>query len=493
MRLNAKQFEDTALEQLSQIIRRQRWFRSKSKSVDAADLEDFSFFEAGGNSFVLPLIRFAYSDGSSETYFVPLLCSEHEHGAGAGFSFHVHAGGSEVHFSDALHDSTFVRSLLFLMERGATIVFAKGRLTGRSMMYTASMQITAEVQTKVVSSEQSNTSVMIGNHSIYKSYRRIDRGINPDYEMPEFLYAHTTFRALPRPLGRLEYLNGGEHAVGVLSEYVENEGDCWTYFLSRLTEALKRGDGVKTCFEHVAALAGITSSMHNALSGAALPAFTPSPVNAEDINGWMSNYESLLHSTCATLRRSSGGLTDEDRKLALSILDAEYKLSRAGSALRVLSDELVCATRIHGDYHLGQILKAGTSFFVIDFEGEPMRPPEERRRMNSPLKDVGGMLRSLDYVIGAAARSAGIPAGDETVESWRNGAAELFTVKYMEGYSPSMPYLPSRFADMADVLHFFLVEKAVYELDYELNNRPDWVHIPLDALVRLSAASGGPY
>lgn len=484
-------FEEHALQTLSALVRRQRWFRSKSKNCIAAALADFSSFDSEGSSFVLPVVSFSYDDGSSEAYFVPLRCSGHESG-GPGIVFRIKAGDRDLNFSDALHDSTFMRALLSMMEKGETMDFAGGHASGFSLAEPGALLKMGKEQIRVISSEQSNTSVVIGRQAIYKSCRKIEEGINPDYEMPEFLYARTSFRSVPRPLGRIEYTNGGRHAVGILSEYIENDGDCWTYFLGRLTEALRHGDAAGTCFEYIPVLAGITSSMHNALSGATLPAFAPSPVTPADTDRWAAHFRSLLHSTCSTLRRVSGDLNDHGRALAKEFLDREVSLSSLVSPLRSLTDERVCMTRIHGDYHLGQVLKAGSSFYVMDFEGEPMRTIEERREINCPLKDVSGMLRSLDYVISAAALSAGMAVTDARVESWKTGASELFTVKYREGYSPSMPYLPSGRADISAVLQFFLLEKAVYELDYELNNRPDWAVIPLVHLAKLSAASPDP-
>jgi trehalose synthase-fused probable maltokinase len=486
MQITDRQFESHVLPLLSGLIREQRWFGSKSKTTAGAALEDFSYFESGGSSFVLPVVCLTYHDGSSETYFVPLKCSEGVHSTEAKLSFQVRADDRNLHFSDALFSRTFIQALLSLMQRNAVMDFVKGRSTALSLP--DSLRDVAEEHIRVVSSEQSNTSVMVGRKAIYKSYRKLEHGINPDFEIPEFLSGHTSFRSFPRPLGRLEYGNGGERALGVLSEFVENEGDCWTYFTGRLNAFLTSHDYSASCLGLIPALAGVTSSMHNALSGATEPAFLPSAVTEEDTDRWMEKFESLLHSTCVTLQRTLGGLSGEDRRLAELFLIEEDRLSSTGSSLNILCDESVGMTRIHGDYHLGQILKSGSSFYVIDFEGEPMRTLEERRQLNCPLKDVSGMIRSLDYAISAAAISAGVPSNDDAVVSWKADATESFMVKYWEAYSPSMPYLPSRFADMTDVLDFFLIEKTVYELDYELNNRPDWVHIPLSALASRSAS-----
>ncbi len=487
MQITDRQFESHALPLLSGLIREQRWFSSKSKKTEGAALEDFSYFEFGGSCFVLPVVHLTYDDGSGETYFIPLRCSEAAHDTGAKLSFSVHEEELDMHFSDALFSRTFIQALLSFMEGNTVIDFVRGRAEAHSSSLHGSLEEAAKEQMRVVSSEQSNTSVIAGRKVIYKSYRKLEHGINPDFEIPEFLSEHTSFRSFPRPLGRLEHRNEGNRVLGVLSEFVENEGDCWTYFTGRLNAFLTGHDGSASCLELIPALAGVTSSMHNALSTATEPAFLPSAVTEEDTSRWMKNFESLLHSTCATLQRALDGLTGEDRRLAELFLDEEERLSSAGSSLSILCDEHVSMTRIHGDYHLGQILKSGSSFYVIDFEGEPMRTLEERRQLNCPLKDVSGMIRSLDYAISAAAISAGVPSTDEAAVLWKASAAKSFMVKYWEDYSPSMPYLPSRFADMTDVLDFFLIEKTVYELDYELNNRPDWIHIPLSALAGRSA------
>ncbi len=491
MTFAARQFEEHALPALSEAVRTRRWFRSKSKNIRATTLEDFSSFESSGDRFVLPVVRFAYDDGSSESYFVPLLLSVSGRDSGESLDFPVHVSGSTMHFSDALYERSFVGALLSLISRGGTISFGRGHADCHSMVPSADMHMTDGEQMRVISSEQSNTSVVIGTRAIYKSYRKMEEGINPDYEVPEFLYRHSSFRSLPRPLGRVEYVDGAPRAVGVLSEYVQNEGDCWTYFQGRLVPSLKNGSCAGVCFEHIPALADITSSLHNALSGATLPAFAPSAVSPADVEGWARNYTSLLGSTCSSLRRKLDKLDGPDRRLAELFLSREESLASHASSLRVLVREKVFMTRIHGDYHLGQILKAGNAFYVIDFEGEPMRTLEERRRLNSPLKDVSGMLRSLDYAISSAALSAGVPVTDRAVEAWRTEASDMFTAKYRDGYSPSMPYLPRLHADASDVLRFFLLEKAVYELFYEMNNRPGWISIPLSSLIRLSGPDPG--
>jgi maltose alpha-D-glucosyltransferase/alpha-amylase len=418
---------------LAEWIAGQRWFSAKSRRIVFTSVEEHI---AVGDA-TIHLVRVGLDDGAFHTYVVPLRT------------------GPEL--ADAFDDPAFCRALLDLIATTGRAGRERSAILGRpSAGFPAGLPHDAPVRR--LTGEQSNTSVTFGDALIVKYFRRLVAGVNPELEISRYLTERAAFPHTPRLAGALEYLapDGTLAAFAVAHELVADSRDGWRWLLERLS----RGDGAWPALRR---LGERTAALHLALSReTADPAFDVEPVSAADVLGWAQAVQRQLDDARAAL---GGSLPN-------------------GVSVRVDADGLeglvgAVKQRHHGDFHLGQTLAVGNGqdFFIIDFEGEPLRPLDERRRKHTPLRDVAGMLRSLGY----AAASAPAPAG------WESRARGAF----LDGYRTAAGrarFLPADDRAFTRALAVLEVEKAAYEVVYEANNRPDWVAIPVRGLVNASAA-----
>jgi len=297
-------------------------------------------------------------------------------------------------------------------------------------------------------------------------------------------------------LGAIEYTgeDGVVSTLALLQAYVPNQGDGWTYtldYLERYLSELRQGDGVPHPEEHGAFLALVnilgqrTAQMHNALATrTGDPAFDPEPMEAGELDALRDTVRQDVQATLAMLRDNSGRLPEAAREDVQRLLALTPAIDTFIEEMR-LPDGPLYRTRYHGDYHLGQVLVSRNDFFIIDFEGEPARPLEERRAKHCALRDVAGMLRSFDYARWSALRRAAQNA-DELVRlgaaaaRWESQVLAAFLAGYSEALSPDLG------AVNRQLLGLFELEKALYELRYEINNRPDWVTVPLQGILALA-------
>ena len=316
----------------------------------------------------------------------------------------------------------------------------------------------AELGERRLGVEQSNTSVAFGDRLMLKLYRLLEPGINPEVEVNAFLTA-AGFAQAPLLAGSASYLlDGKPHSIAMLQQFISSLGDGWTWILERL--AAPPG-GPTEAIAAVAQIGSLTSRMHRALvSRPDSPGFPSRPATNDELATWRLAAEGQLEGAQASL---DGAFSARLAAIAPQVTERLDAIGRTGS---------VGVSRIHGDYHLGQLLLTAGGFVVIDFEGEPARPLAERRAPTSPLRDVAGMLRSLDY----AAHAVGDGWGEERVQGWLRDARAAFLEGYGGVRSEDEPLLAA-----------FELEKACYEVRYEANNRPDWIELPLSALERLTA------
>lgn len=347
-----------------------------------------------------------------------------------------------------------------LLTEGARVAGAQGRFD-----FEAVMPLGAQGSSQLSHAEQSNTSILYTGAAneprwILKLFRRVQVGENPDFEIPRALAAHTGFSNVPAAAGRVTYRTwGGEVAtLAVLQSFIANHGDGWEYTLERL----RTGESPEALLADLELLGRRTAGLHAALASIDGEAdFAPEPVTADDIERWR---ERALAGAAAA--------APEDAALL------RHWCARLGAGETGLEGLMGCQKiRIHGDFHLGQVLKTAGDFYLFDFEGEPARPLAERRRKGTVMQDVAGMLRSFGY----AAHTTAQP-------EWEAPAREAF----LGGYRGAVAQAPVRLAPEDDVAFtsacsFFECEKAVYELAYERNNRPDWAGIPHAALRKLLA------
>ena len=347
--------------------------------------------------------------------------------------------------------------------------------------------------------EQSNTSIRFGRHAMLKLYRRFEPGLNPDLEIGRALTA-AGYTHSPAVLGSLEYAGQSYETatVAIVHRFVENQGDAWRFTLNELEGELMNSPGPAMCassaYADAAALLGRrTAELHLALAqDTADPAFAPEPGGP---GYWRSLRDRMIRSVedaLTLLGRRLQDLHAPNRRLATLVLESKaVLLSRVEAPLK--RNPQAVRIRCHGDFHLGQVLYTGRDFVIIDFEGEPARPLAERRAKHVPIVDVAGMIRSFHYAASVALDRAGNRSGDDERRSeleqrmgqWYRSATDAFLTGYAESAGRA-PFLPEKSEDQDMLLDAYLIEKACYELSYELNNRPSWAGIPLSGLLQLA-------
>jgi trehalose synthase-fused probable maltokinase len=506
--------------QLPGYLLKQRWFGGKARKIASVDIIDTLPIPVGGGNAYIFVAVVHYDDGADEFYAIPLVRSE---SAGAeGLKVPSPDGGS-IMLADGLKNATFSTALAELIEKGTAIAGENGELRG--LKTTAYSRLASEpvagLAPKPVGGEQSNTSIIYGNRLILKFFRRIQEGINPDLEIGQFLTEKTSLKGVPPLAGTLEYQarDGRSMSQGMLQQFIPNQGDAWGFTLKSLANYYdevrkvtaaggraasgvltpgKQVEGVpdtaKSSVETYLAAAELlgqrTAEMHLALaSDASDPAFAPEPFTMDSQQALEQSVNRLLVRVFSLLRDKVKYLPTEWREKAVRLAERESEIAaRFNAALR--EPIRAMRTRIHGDYHLGQVLRTETDFVIIDFEGEPARSIEERRVKRSPLQDVAGMLRSFHYAAFAPLLGEDRAAGDDVArmgvlaEAWNSWVADRYLAKYF-ATAKGASNLPATQAEIQTVLELHLLEKAIYELGYELNNRPTWVGIPLQGIGKL--------
>jgi trehalose synthase-fused probable maltokinase len=428
-----------------------RWFGGKSRRISGLSLADHAVLSAAPPAAVLALVEVEYGGGSSDVYALPLLFSD---------------DGLVLEASD---DEGYDRLLFRLLAQGAE------RGPARFEAYVALPDEPS--RPKPLGVEQSNTSIAYGRDWILKLYRHVEFGENRDLEVGRFLTLDAGFPHTPQVAGAISYQGGGA-TLGVLQRFVPNEGDCWG-FVRRELDLLVQDtpnapddvywaqDGLPDrggyLLDQVELLGRVTGELHHALASRGdLPLFAPEPCGEADLAGWLADLEGQRSRACASAEAVS--LPDEVRSELAAVCQAQLPPPAA------LTEFTVHKIQVHGDYHLGQVLTTAAGFAVIDFAGEPARPLEERRAKQPALRDVAGMLRSLHYAAWATALAAPDRHLGPWAERWTQAAGQRFLAGWRStsGEPLSLP-----------LLQLFQLAKAYYELNYELNNRPDWVAVPL--------------
>ncbi|HEV8631837.1 MAG TPA: maltose alpha-D-glucosyltransferase [Thermoanaerobaculia bacterium] len=438
---------------------------------------------------------------------------------------------------DAMYDPAFGRLLLEAIVGRRTFRGEDGEVMAAATpalgTILGSLPAASALEPQLGRAEQSNTSLVFGDRLILKLFRKVEPGTNPDLEVSRFLAARG-FPHTPPLAGWLELrrrhagtLAGERLTLALLQAYVPNEGDAWSYSLDAFGRYLER---VMTRAERVpphpeprpllelagadapddvaevlglylnaARLLGTrTAEMHLALASSTDdPAFSAEPFTSLYQRSLYQSLRSQAGRTLRLLRATLPQLADGDRELGVRLLEGRQELLDRFSPL--LAGKLDAQRlRTHGDFHLGQVLYTGRDFVIIDFEGEPARPLAERRHKRSPLRDVAGMLRSFDYLaaggVAQAQRRGLVPAeqlalAEEWARYWTRWSGATFVRAYL-GVASAASFLPVDDRARAVLLDAFLLEKALYELAYELDHRPQWAHIPLRGIVALMAGGG---
>jgi maltokinase len=420
----------TGARALAALVRQQRWFGSKSRAPAGGRIADSGALSA---DCVLALVEAEFAEGSSELYQVP---------------YRVDGDGEKV---IGLADPPLAHALLSALRRSVRVPTEGGGIEFELSAVLPGEDALERVRS--VGGEQSNSSVVFGERCILKAYRRLEDGESPELEMLRFLDAHD-FEHAPRLLGWYGYAGPRLAAtLGILQEFVPGARDGWQDALDSLSDPAE-------FLSRLHRLGGVTARMHTVLSSdAGDPVFAP-----EELRAWSE----------ADARASLAGAPEPIRARAGEALDRLRTLHRAGVGGK--------AIRQHGDYHLGQVLWARGDWLVLDFEGEPARPLAERRHKSTPLRDVAGMLRSFAYAA-ETGRARGAPGPAD----WERNARSAFLTGYTATIDDSL--LPPAGEPREALLAACELEKALYELRYELDNRPDWVHVPVAGILRLLGAA----
>jgi len=517
-------------------LRGRRWFGGKAHEISSLRIRDAVRVPVNERAARVLLVEVSLGRGEQHTYVVP-VCFATESRAEELRRTHPESVFAEVRVQDrgdtrsgvlfdALEDATFCSVLLEAVRRRRRFSGATSEILGTttSVLRRSPPDETPPVPT-LLRGEQSNSSVLYGERFVLKLFRRVSDGLSPDLELGRFLTERADFANCPPVAGALELRSGrGEPAtLGILQEFVPNEGDAWRFTLDQVEQfferALARGreeapphnaaptplalvhrelpelaaDLLGGYLEIARSLGQRTAELHRALaSDAENAAFAPEPYTTLYQRSRYQSMRNLTARVLGLLHERRGALPESVRDDGTDLSNAHDRVLEVfGSMLRGKFDAL--RIRIHGDFHLGQVLWTGNDFIIIDFEGEPARPVGERRLKRSPLVDVAGMLRSFDYaafhpLIDPAheglIRAEDVPRLEPWARFWAAWAGSAFLRAYLRsvagtGLAPAAP------ADLEALLKALLLEKAVYELGYELDNRPGWVQIPLRGIQAL--------
>jgi trehalose synthase-fused probable maltokinase len=436
---------------LIEYVTRQRWYGAKSRTVSHSEVLDTITIRQSVPEIALALVELRYDTGAHDIY--QLLVS---------------GGDGGVPFDGLAEDAGIAREIVSAMRTGLTLQGAEGIAEFRPAEDFSALGRELGAA-RLVASEQSNSSVVFDDALILKVFRRLEPGINPELELLRFLTQHG-FRNMPALGGWYAYSGGPLTAtLGLLQEYVPGAVGGWELALEEIASAPER------FLDRLGRLGEVTAQMHTVLGAdPSDPAFAPEEPSVESLGLLTATVDEEIARVFLTLPEDDGRLAPIVGR-GEEVREQLRLLTHAGSSGRVI--------RTHGDYHLGQTLWDGNDWVILDFEGEPARTVVERRRKRSPLRDVAGMLRSFAYAATAAeqAEDADVP------EDWEERARERFLESYLETVDAAL--LPPGDAAIERLLAVFELEKAVYELRYELDNRPDWVGIPVAGIERLMNAA----
>ncbi len=518
-------------------VRRSRWFGGKARQVRSSTIVETVPVPIGERTAFLAILRVEYTEGEPESYLIPVdfaqrdaatqVASDYPWSVIAGVEVKGSPAGTGYVAYDALASAEFRTALIETIGRRRSLRGQHGAVSGLRTrgVYTRTLGSAQEkLESTPVRSEQSNSSIVYADRFILKLYRRLEEGTSPELEIGRYLTERQPFPNVTPVAGAIEY-RGEPPAqpvtLAILHKYARAEGDAWgftldalgRYFdhalartsaaaplpaaisplaLSREPASAEADDAVGPYLESARLLGQRTAELHLALASAVEDeGFAPEPFSAIYQRSLYHGHRAYTVQVLSELRSALPSLPTEVRQ------DAETVVARGEAILarfQAITRRRIAAMRIrcHGDYHLGQVLHTGNDFVIIDFEGEPARSLGERRIKHSPLRDVAGMLRSFHYATHVAlrgqtstvVRSEDLPVLGQWARAWYLWVSGAFLRAYVDLMADT-PVLPSRPEDIGIVLDAYLLQKALYEVNYELNNRPDWLTVPLQGVLQV--------
>ncbi len=523
--LDDKQRGKFAGQILANYLRNCRWFKAKAKAIrEIKILEDVPLNNKPSACHLL-LIAVSYSEGPEEIYLLPIsfiakneaqtILEEFPHSI---ITF-MRVDDEEGILYDSTYDKEFHKTLLSLIAQKKRIKGKSGEFLGFSGRGFKKLLAGKDLPlgSHALKAEQSNTSIVYEKNFFLKLYRRLDEGANPELEITKNLTERMRFSHIPQFAGEIDYRQraGEPITVALLQEFVENIGDAWNYTLDTARGYFERvlsmrkdlkgfsieypslldiditgippimSDLIGGVYLKMSSLLGMrTAELHLALGAPGEDsAFTPEPFSLHYQKSLHQSIRSLVRRTMQSLAKSLEQIPENIQAEAKEILANEQRI--LSSVQPILAGMIrAMKTRIHGNYHLGQVLYQGKDFVIIDFEGESARPLSERKLKHSPLKDVASMIRSFHYAAHGALylrstlRPEDIPLLEKWIEPWYHYVSGVFLHSYLNTVG-DVPFIPKTRNELEVLLNTFLLEKAVYELGYELNNRPERIIIPI--------------
>jgi maltose alpha-D-glucosyltransferase / alpha-amylase len=505
-----------------------RWFGSKARTIETVEVDEFFPLATPAGSALLLIIRVGFSPATTERYVVPVALVNREvavalqpqHSSTVILS---NAKNADQCWIDALAWPAFCHAFLATLLQSQLLQGSLGNQLRGSIPNAANSWTCEQLQTltpHVSKAEQSNSSVRFGDAMMLKLIRRLDPGRNPELEFGQFFSQQTLFRHYAPYLGALEYhrTDSPPITLAILQGLVPNQGDAWQYTLAELSRFFKRVSALNSAPPNTQlSLCAATREANSPSAITALDAFLPAVEKLGRHTGEMHlalaakrtdvdfapepftlEYQRSLHASMSTFHQSMLDLLSQRLSSIPALLQAHaQQLLGLRSVLTTRLDCLLHTPldaeriRCHGDYHLGQVLFTGDDFVIIDFEGPPMLPIAERNIKRSALCDVAGMIRSFHY---AALTGAGTfaAAGAFDTAGWASAWYRWTSAAFLRSYvrvTQGASFSPKSWEVFQQTLELYLLDKAMYELGYELNHRPDWVSVPLRGIVDILSAT----
>ncbi len=514
---------------IPQYLIRCRWFGGKARQVKSAMVTEAIPFPYDASLAYFVMVKIGYLEGEPETYVLPLAITFGEDAARVqadspqAVVAHLKGLGREGLLYEAIGEPKFHQALWASMARRRHFRGAEGELIANhtSVFRHIQRMMKPPLSSAIMKAEQSNTSIVFGDWLILKLLRRVEEGMNLDLEIGLFLTEKSSFVYNPPVAGSMEYRRNRHEPItlGIVHGFVPNQGDAWKYTLDALGHyfeaalasqmdigpdilpkkplvaltkmdlPVQANDLIGPYLESARLLGERTAELHLALASNAMDRnFAPELFTTLYQRSIYQSMRNLTARTFQLMRSRLRHLPEKAREMAKKILEHEGEVF---DRFHALLDRKISAMRlrVHGDFHLGQVLYTGKDFIIIDFEGEPARSLTERRLKRSPLRDVAGMLRSFHYasnhaIFTKATRPEDLPAMEQWANFWYIWVSAVYLKSYLD-LAGQAGFLPVEEGELQNLLDALCLEKAVYELGYELNNRPDWVPIPLQGIMQL--------
>ena len=444
-------------------LKTRRWFGGKDRAITACRIARRTRL---GETW-LHAIEVHFDHGTPETYFVPLTSVASAEAAA------VVAPVDGGFLVDATHVPE-LRTALFRVMAGWDSV--QDLHADRTAAFATLFPPPNVPASRVLSVEQSNTSLIYGDRLFVKLFRKLEPGINPDVEMTRFLSDTAGFPHMPRFRAALHWT---DTSLALASEFLPNPGDAWSLALKEFARYVDNPTALDDWLAAARRIGQRTGEMHYAFAHAPneFRELTPEPLTAEDVGAILMSMLETARAAAEALSQDSIAASSEAIGMLPRLLSALDGMRPIQALIERIQQQPPRGVkiRIHGDYHLGQVIHTGDDFLIMDFGGEPLRSVAERRAKQPAVRDVAGMLRSFHYAAFAARGNA----APETSEAWAQASQEAFLAGWRSALADSPVANES-------LLPVFLLQKAFYELSYELSHRPDWAHIPMRGILTLT-------